>query len=93
MNFPKPKRIRLNREDYREQREALFERQGYRCAICGRIRPLTRDHIVKRSQLGGDEWANAQGLCVECHRDKDEYRGGRHGNRSDSLVGSNRRSR
>ncbi len=69
-NFKK-KRVKLSREDYDHQREQIFERQDFICKGCGRRRPLTRDHIRKRSQLGGDELSNAQGLCFDCHDKKD----------------------
>jgi 5-methylcytosine-specific restriction endonuclease McrA len=67
----KKKRVKLSRLEYAKQREEIFERQDFICAGCGRRRPLTRDHKIKRSQLGGDERSNAQGLCFECHDKKD----------------------
>jgi 5-methylcytosine-specific restriction endonuclease McrA len=71
MLLPKPKRVRLSPEEYAKQRTELFEKYGWRCAKCGRLLPLQRDHIKKRSQGGGDEDANAQPLCPECHNSKD----------------------
>lgn len=69
----KKRKIKLSKIDYARQREQIFESQDYICLGCGRRRPLTRDHRVKRSQGGGDERSNAQGLCAECHCRKDEY--------------------
>jgi 5-methylcytosine-specific restriction endonuclease McrA len=69
----KIKRIKLSKHDYSEQREDIFCGQDGYCAGCGHIKPLTRQHITKRSQLGGDERSNASGLCAECHRRADEY--------------------
>jgi 5-methylcytosine-specific restriction endonuclease McrA len=69
----KVKRVKLSKRDYTAQREDIFDSQDGHCLDCGRIMPLTRDHKRKRSQLGGDERPNAQGLCADCHRRKDEY--------------------
>lgn len=71
MWLPKPRRMRLSREDYEAQRKRLLEKYDYRCAKCGRILPLQRDHIQKRSRGGGDEDENAQVLCPRCHDEKD----------------------
>jgi 5-methylcytosine-specific restriction endonuclease McrA len=71
LKFGKSRRMRLSAEDYIKQRKALCERSDWRCEHCGRILPLQRDHIKKRSQLGGDEWENAQMLCARCHDRKD----------------------
>jgi 5-methylcytosine-specific restriction endonuclease McrA len=68
---PKTIRVKLSEQEYKKQSLEIFERQGWRCAKCGRLKPLTRDHIRKRSQLGGDEESNAQGLCADCHEQKD----------------------
>lgn len=69
--LPKVRRVRLGPEDYEKQRRELLEKFDYRCAKCGRILPLQRDHIKKRSQGGGDEDENAQLLCLRCHNEKD----------------------
>lgn len=69
----KQKRAKLQKDKYLAQREDIFDAQNYICAGCGRRRPLTRQHVKKRSQLGGDERENALGLCAECHRKADEY--------------------
>lgn len=69
----KQKRVKLSKKEYIDQREDIFDAQNYICAGCGQRRPLTRQHIRKRSQLGGDERDNAIGLCAECHRRADEY--------------------
>lgn len=71
MLLPKLKRKRVSKEDYLKQCEELFKKFGWRCANCGRILPLQRDHIKKRSQGGGDEMENAQPLCPRCHDEKD----------------------
>ena len=41
------------------------------CEKAGRVRPWTeRDHIVPLHLGGGDDAANVQGLCSECHAAK-----------------------
>ena len=49
----------------------MFERDGYRCVMCGRAGRLECDHILPL-QLGGDPWAldNLQTLCRSCHIQK-----------------------
>ena len=69
-NF-KNSKVKLTPEAYERQRRDIFERYDWRCASCGKLLPLQRDHIKKRSQGGGDEDANAQPLCYVCHNEKD----------------------
>ena len=71
MQLVKPQRLRLTPKEYAEQRKLLGEMFDWRCAKCGKILPLQRNHIRKRSQLGGDEIENAQLLCIGCHDQKD----------------------
>lgn len=71
MQLPKKVRIRVDPETYSKMRSMVFDSQGWRCAKCGQIKPLTLDHKIKRSQLGSDEIENLQGLCVFCHDQKD----------------------
>jgi 5-methylcytosine-specific restriction endonuclease McrA len=67
----KTRRLKLSPSQYSRARTQVFENQGWHCAGCGRVRPLTLDHRKKRSQQGGDEIKNLQGLCMECHNEKD----------------------
>lgn len=41
-----------------------------RCAICGKKKPLTKDHIVPLSQGGTDDIENIQPLCRNCNSTK-----------------------
>jgi hypothetical protein len=45
----------------------VAERQKYRCADCGRIRPLARHHLRYRSEGRDDREENAVCLCAWCH--------------------------
>ena len=58
----------LNDRRWAIVRRAAFERDGYRCVMCGRARRLRCDHILPL-QLGGDPWdmENLQTLCRACH--------------------------
>lgn len=58
--------------------EALFERDGWACAYCGRgigelrrraIR-LTRDHVLPVSRGGSDVWRNVVAACEPCNNAK-----------------------
>jgi HNH endonuclease len=71
--IPKPRRIKLDADAYRETRRRVMERDGWRCVRCGNRRNLQVDHIKKRSQLGDDDESNLQTLCADCHRAKDFY--------------------
>ena len=55
--------------------DALFERDGWSCAYCGRgmselrrrgVR-LTRDHVVPVSRGGSDSWRNVVTACEPCN--------------------------
>jgi 5-methylcytosine-specific restriction protein A len=71
-----PPRLRLQRDRRHYQtiawaaiRKAVLLRDGYRCAVCGRLcdRLAQVDHIVPRHDGGTDDLANLQTLCVEHH--------------------------
>ncbi len=54
----------------------LAEAQNHRCCYCGRqfvedpnsAQCATREHIIPRSQGGGDEWGNLVAACAECNQ-------------------------
>jgi len=48
-------------------RRAVYERDGYRCRLCGRSRDLTLDNICPWSLGGSDEISNLQTLCRPCN--------------------------
>ena len=60
----------LPRSNSRENREALYGRQGGDCAGCGihfEAKNLTVDHIIARSKGGTDHIENLQLLCGHCN--------------------------
>lgn len=53
-----------------EQWEEIKASQDYRCAICGEVKPLERDHIFPLSKGGAFTKDNIQGLCRSCNSSK-----------------------
>ena len=54
----------------REIRSAVYERDGYRCVICGEASGITLDHILPVVEGGSDEIKNLQTLCYPCNYKK-----------------------
>lgn len=52
----------------RETRKAVYERDGYRCALCDSSRYLQIHHVIPRGK-GGDKYSpqNMITLCNVCH--------------------------
>lgn len=55
--------------------EALFRRDRYMCAYCGKVghRGLTRDHIRPLSKGGLDNWQNCCASCSSCNAAKGSH--------------------
>lgn len=53
-----------------KERQAILERDGYRCLSCGATEDLTIDHIIPRSKGGSSEPVNLQTLCRSCNTSK-----------------------
>jgi len=49
---------------------AIYERDAYRCQLCGDWHDLTIDHIVPRSKGGTDDPGNLRVLCRSCNSRK-----------------------
>ena len=56
-----------------EEWEEVKIRQEGRCAGCGRVTPLTKDHIVPLSKSGTNDISNIQGLCLSCNGRKSNH--------------------
>lgn len=59
-------RVKLNRRN-------LFARDRNRCQYCGHHFPtseLSIDHVMPRSQGGGDSWTNLVCACIRCNAKK-----------------------
>lgn len=54
------------------QKQSLFQRSGFRCAICGKetkagVRGLQADHKIPLSRGGSEALSNWQPICNECN--------------------------
>jgi 5-methylcytosine-specific restriction endonuclease McrA len=45
----------------------LCRKYDYRCLCCGRLRPLTVDHVIPLYLGGRGDISNIQPLCLECN--------------------------
>jgi 5-methylcytosine-specific restriction endonuclease McrA len=61
-------RLRLDPVAYRELRQQVLERDGWRCQFCGSVAALEVHHLQPRSHLGDDAQENLIALCAGCHR-------------------------
>ncbi len=64
---------RLPSQSVKLNRRNLFARDRNRCQYCGRSFPtseLTLDHVLPRTQGGGDSWKNLVCACVKCNARK-----------------------
>ncbi len=64
---------RLPREDVKLNRRNLFARDRNQCQYCGKHFPtsdLSIDHILPRTQGGGESWENLVCACIWCNAKK-----------------------
>ncbi len=64
---------RLPRQTVKLNRRNLFARDRNQCQYCGRHFPtseLSIDHVLPRTQGGGDSWTNLVCACVRCNARK-----------------------
>ena len=63
----------LNARRWTAVRRAVFERDGYRCVMCGRAGRLECDHITPLQREPGQDHFDVNGLqtlCRLCHIEK-----------------------
>jgi 5-methylcytosine-specific restriction endonuclease McrA len=51
----------------------LKKKFNYRCAICGKKKKLTVDHIIPLSKKGSNFISNIQPLCINCNCSKQHH--------------------
>jgi len=64
---------RLPQQHVKLNRRNLFARDGNRCQYCGHHFPtqeLSIDHVVPKTQGGGESWTNLVCSCVRCNARK-----------------------
>lgn len=61
-------------------REAVFARDGHKCAVCGATEGLDAHHILDRHHIakGGSVLENGISLCVVCHVKAEVYHASRY---------------
>jgi len=69
MTIVQPKRtpLRLKDELYRQLRNKVLRRDGWRCQSCGTMSNLEVHHKEFRSHSGDDSERNLITLCAVCH--------------------------
>ena len=50
-----------------KQRQAIYRRDGFRCALCDSTHGLQIHHVIPRSHGGSDKPQNLICLCWKCH--------------------------
>jgi len=61
------KRPRLDPTSYKNLRNCVLRRDGWRCQFCGTMANLEVHHMIFRSHMGEDSEANLITLCAVCH--------------------------
>lgn len=53
-----------------DDRWSVWERDDFRCVLCGSRRRLSIDHVVPISKGGANDVANYQTMCTRCNAKK-----------------------
>ena len=64
---PKSARLQLGPKSYKQLRNRVLGRDGWRCQSCGTMFNLQVHHKESRSQSGDDSDQNLITLCATCH--------------------------
>ena len=59
--------LRLDPKSYKELRDQVLRRDGWRCQVCGAMSNLEVHHKQFRSRSGNDSEQNLIALCNRCH--------------------------
>ena len=66
-------RVKLPHRPVRFTRRVLFNRDGWKCAYCGRklsLADATVDHVLPKSHGGKTSWKNCVASCKPCNKRK-----------------------
>ena len=61
---------RVHDDFWRNRRQEVFKRDGFKCVECKSPFHIECDHIENRSQGGNHSMENLQTLCRDCHYHK-----------------------
>ena len=64
---PKVSRLHLDPVAYKNLRQHILRRDGWRCQLCGAMANLEVHHKHFRSRSGHDSEENLITLCARCH--------------------------
>ena len=64
----------MKSEMWQQIREKAFERDGYRCAMCGSQENLEGHHICYNKMGRWDDWMSVLTLCHRCHMQAEEIK-------------------
>lgn len=64
---PEGERLRLDPISYKNLRQQVLRRDGWRCQSCGTFSNLEVHHQEFRSHSGDDSGDNLITLCTPCH--------------------------
>jgi 5-methylcytosine-specific restriction endonuclease McrA len=71
------KRRRRRVKPTKTQRQAILERDGFKCVRCGSTDDLTVDHIIPAAKGGTKQPDNLETLCSVCNEFKGDSLGGK----------------
>jgi hypothetical protein len=64
----------MHSERWATFRQHIIDKRGYKCERCGETRPPLQLHHLNYEQLGNEQPADVELLCLDCHEEADEER-------------------
>lgn len=66
----KIRKAKNRRQPTKRLRDRVYERDNYKCVVCGTSENLTVDHRIPYSKGGKTELSNLQTMCECCNQKK-----------------------